>query len=310
MSLESLQSVWVFVQKPESPLRYTDLIVYSYLSKREKFGGKPPTAAATSRATGLGERTVAASVSRLTEMGFVVENRPVAMSGFFFSRPGEHWYDRNQFFRCFIPSEGAPISTSDAMVFSYILHLAALRNRPRQLRTTYVANALGMDVRTVQACFDRLNKLQLLRITDAQWGVPKHLVGQQLGWFMGKLAPSVGAGADFDTFEPDLTALNSIQETATGPDNTDTPCAAPTVSDTLHLSRMIEFLTQKLRQLGIEEVEYAEHIRQVERDYCDTEERYWEALARHIAKNVESERMRIPEDCEFDPVERAECFSD
>src|SRR5205085_3532515 len=111
-----------FRQRPPFPLSSTDLLVYSYLVKRDAYGS-PVTQAGVSRATGYTRQTVAASLERLIASDFLVEGRPsVRPEAFLLNKSKEpgHWSKRLKFFKCFIPADGSPLSHDDIMVFSLL----------------------------------------------------------------------------------------------------------------------------------------------------------------------------------------------
>lgn len=243
---------------------------------------------AVARATGLSAETVAASVDRMMELGFMADGKAVPQSDYFFAKPGGHWAERIPFFKFYARSDDSPLTTTDVMVYSYILHMKGLHNQPTTLRVAHIANALCLDARTLTACFERLAKCQLLKITEGSWAVCTKPVPQQVGWFKGRLSAPKSA-VTLDDLPPGLDALNRIQDNTAPADDAVAPADE---SDTMSLqSQQTSFyVLERLALLDIKEVEYGPVIRHYFGKSNGCKEELWPDFCDTIIRTIDKRR--------------------
>lgn len=206
--------MWTFCPKPVARLRSTDPLVYYYLAYRHRWGNIP-TVSVVTWATGLCRNTVSASLDRLEDVGAVCDGEPVYLPEWFLSRMSNdgHWSQTLQYWRCLVRAEGSPLSVSDVMVYSYLLHRSAT-TQPHRWSHAYVGMVLCLDARTVSQALANLEQHGLFRIIDGRWCVADTLVGPQQDWLRRKEASHSGS-TSLGTFTPTLDDV--VQPTADVP---------------------------------------------------------------------------------------------
>lgn len=210
---EKYQTIWTYIQRAGA-LSHTQLLTYAYACKQDGFG-EAVTGRGCAKTTGLSERTVADSLARLADKGFMSEGKPVYRSDAFFGRArdgDEHFARYYSFFKCFVRSQNSPLRTTDVMVWSYMMDMAEWKKQPT-ISQEYIGRALGIDPRTVGENLARLERHQLFRREG--WVLPDGLVGQQCDWLREKLDPSLytkKAKAKLSTarFTPDIGEIIKI----------------------------------------------------------------------------------------------------
>jgi DNA-binding MarR family transcriptional regulator len=200
-------TLWVFWPKPECPLSYTDLLVYSYLAYKDSFPAGAPSLRKTAAATGLSVGAVQKALQRLANGGYYRDGKPVAMEDVFFSRSSdrEHWCYRISYWQCLLPSADCPLTIVDMMVLSYIYHQHIYEPGRFSPSYQYVANATCLTTETVRGALQRLQAKQLFRLEDnGDWRIADPLTGLQLLYFRPK---SATGSSSLGTFIPDDNAV-------------------------------------------------------------------------------------------------------
>ncbi|MFO0806154.1 MAG: hypothetical protein U0894_00015 [Pirellulales bacterium] len=197
----------VFCTARESPLAYTDLLVYCYRTHQHAFETLP-SHRRTAKATGLKEETVASATTRLHHHGLLLADGAVvapcpqnkwfrqldALREKFGDKHFSMWF---QNWRCYVRQPGVdnPLTIPCVMVYSLIRHSVLQSWKPSEgWSHEYIALITGINPKTVSSALDTLESNGFLTVLDGMRFRLFKLRESQLQFFADKRA-WVGAGS-------------------------------------------------------------------------------------------------------------------
>lgn len=186
---DTVKNLWCFQTSPECDLGAHEQLAYAVLARKD-YHGQAWTVSGLAFSCGMDERTMKRAIERLVDKGYVVDNKPVFRPASFQVRTHVtegHWYKRLYFWDYLVPQCGK-IKVIDAFLYSYLLH-NRVKNKDWQpsggWTPSYLARRCGVDQRTVEASFVRLESLGLARY-NGRVQVQRVLNGSQLLMFQSK----------------------------------------------------------------------------------------------------------------------------
>ncbi|MEZ6033548.1 MAG: helix-turn-helix domain-containing protein [Planctomycetaceae bacterium] len=175
----------VYIGTKDNPLSHTDLLVFSFLGYKDRYGQELPQYQVISERTGLDRNTVSSSVDRLKSHGLIFDNRvclPDMFRGYFRTRNknGDHWTDSLTYWKCYVRSDKEnPLTVSCASVMSYLWHCIDEDFVPKRgWSISYLASCLKLNRDTVTRCLNTLEDHKFLR--QADWQLRGNLQEKQL----------------------------------------------------------------------------------------------------------------------------------
>lgn len=176
---ENKKLVTVYSPAKESPLNYSDLLVFCYRQSQSRFD-TIPTVRRTAKSTGLREATVASSTKRLQEFGLLIEDdlviKPCPHLKWFHKLGSleERFPDGPEFlwlqnWKCFVRSPGStnPLTVPCVMLYSLIYHSVITKWKPNNGWTLeYLALATATNTKTVNKSLECLEQNGFLEVLD------------------------------------------------------------------------------------------------------------------------------------------------
>jgi len=166
----------VFTSKPECPLNYHDIIVYSAIVYQNGYKVKP-SIRGLAKLTGFGRHAVTNALFHLKDRGIYDGDALLPPDGWFMkigARPFHFAY-----FKFYPPSDASPLNLNQHIIFSMIVNLDKQR---KMINYSYVAKLMKMDRHVVTAHCKKLEKLELI---DNKLK-PRPLSESQIQWFLSR----------------------------------------------------------------------------------------------------------------------------
>tara|TARA_R110002095_G_scaffold189106_1_gene166574 strand:- start:2592 stop:3503 length:912 start_codon:yes stop_codon:yes gene_type:complete len=148
-------------------LSLTDRLVYSYLAWKDQWSGIPDNSS-IARRLGMDRETVARSIARLTDIGFIIDGKvclPDLEKTWFKYRKGnyDHWSQGFRFWTCYTRNTNIPdnpLTVHDICLWSFIQHSHQTHNGDWKI--SYLSKVLSMNRATVEAGLQRLKEAGFL----------------------------------------------------------------------------------------------------------------------------------------------------
>ena len=167
MNVKGKKYIKLLQPTKECRLRWSELVVYSYLAYQDTYGDVPP-AMRVVRGTGLARNTVKAAISRLGELGLIQDQQVQQPFGGWFAtakrKDGSHWRDSLAYWHLLIRVPSSELTPIQAGLLCYLWHCSRTAYAPRKgwsIRLLAILFRAKWD--TIKSALVVLQKNDLLR---------------------------------------------------------------------------------------------------------------------------------------------------